>query len=86
MPPIGQRGYRLSLYALAAVVLMWSTALFILRNRPEPVDFLWLGIGVGLAIAAVLSPGTLRGVVEWVSRAKDQSSIVEQTGVTKGDK
>lgn len=78
MPPIGQRGFRLSVLGVFAVVVMWCAALLVLSRRPEPIDFLMLGLGIGAALAGSLGPGAVRAIGEWNARAKDQASIPDQ--------
>lgn len=77
---IGQRGYRLSVFGIVAATLMWASALLLCSRRPDPVDWIGLGVGVGLALGGVLAPGAVRAVGEWRARARDQSTIAEQTG------
>ena len=80
----GARQYRTGLVALAAAFLMWTGALYVYRGAPEKLDFVTLGIGIGLAIAGALAPKAATGIAEWKARAADNSTLADQVRAESG--
>lgn len=73
MSPVGQRGYRIGLLSVVVCGALYGLGLW---RGVAPID---LGIGLAAMIAGAASPSTVRAVFEWQARARDQSTIAEQT-------
>jgi hypothetical protein len=73
MPPVGQRGYRLALWSLLCGTVLGALAIW------RGADLFNAGMMIGGILGTAGGASAARAIGEWQARAKDQSSIAEQT-------
>lgn len=82
-PQLGMRGFWIAVFALIVASGMWVTGLLLYPGAKESFSFWGLGTGIGAALVLVLAPEAVKKWGEWQARSKDQSTIAEQTQVSK---